>query len=1179
MKNCLLIILFSILTFGISAANTILDEPAKTYNILSEPSIDLPATGEVEEDDIIYVVETANNTAYCKGLRTGINSKANVVIKDNVEFFGNTYPVTSIADKAFNGKTGLTGDLTIGNNVITIGEKAFYNCKGFNGKLTLGENLQTIRENAFYYTSFTGPLVIPDKLEEIGNSAFYGCSGLTQINLSGVTLGNNAFRECIGLKSLDIDCETIPQNCFYGCNNIESIKFGSNTKKILSNNFNNCLITELRIPGSVTTLGSNGSVSSLPFNGCVNLKSLIFENGEDPLEMGCYYSTSNRGQGMFYGLNIEEITLGRNIIYKAGSYGFDRDPYNYGYSAFYSLKYLSNLTITETVTEIHPYLFYYCEALKTITINNSHINRLGDNAFSYCTSLETLDLGQEVEIIENNVFNGCKGLKNIRIGERVETIGNGAFQGCNLLQSIDLGKNVKEIKNRCFSGCQSLTEIIIPSSVIKLGDRDYQSGTITSSDVVFNNCTSLKRIVFEDGDETLTFMGSMLSSCPIEEIYIGRNMGSTPIGGKNTLIKATIGPKVTSLNDNYFSRCSNLEVIDFIDSQLSVLPAWCFNYCTSLTAITVPSSVKEIKEMAFNRCSQLKDVKLGDNLQIINNGVFNNCSALEEIVIPSSTVQIGNPTFSLVDLVFEDCISLKKFIIEDSEKTLKLGTYVNSSNHSSSLFFNNCPLEEVYIGRNITFITEPTYDYEYETNPRVFQYSPFYGISTIKKVELGSLVSKVLIKEFDGCVNLSEVYSYNPVPPNCYGSDSFTDPTKHEGTLYVPMQAISDYQAAPVWEEFFNILPLPNLPTISIEIEDSYESTCTHGYDKVKVGDSLQLTVKYDSPDFYEEVIKWESSQKEIATVNGDSGIVTALSPGTTRIYISSTDNPQLSAYLDLEVFDALAGDANDSEKVNIADVMVISEFVVENPVESWCHANADADGDGKVDSNDITATVNIMLGKEPTATSPAGYSTRSIFNDYIYGEFTKVSASQNNLSIFLNNMREYTTLQADIILPDGCTIDEVVSGQRAKGHNLAYNVTEKGVLKVVLFSLSNASFIETEGALLEIRGDFSDLDQLSVSNIYASDSNAQQYSLEFERGTSEGTTSVDGINAARINVSGINGALTISNAQGLEVFVYSVDGKLIQRFTATDNSQTLSLAKGIYVVRIGNQSFKILLK
>ena len=99
--------------------------------------------------------------------------------------------VTVIGDYAFNYCSGLTGDLTIPNSVITIGSYAFHNCRSLTS-LTIGNSVTTIGNQAFSYYEDGGfilghlsannryadlesIILLAEAPPTISNNSFYGC--------------------------------------------------------------------------------------------------------------------------------------------------------------------------------------------------------------------------------------------------------------------------------------------------------------------------------------------------------------------------------------------------------------------------------------------------------------------------------------------------------------------------------------------------------------------------------------------------------------------------------------------------------------------------------------------------------------------------------------------------------------------------------------------------------------------------------------------------------------------------------------------------------------------------------------------------------------------------------------------------------------------------------------------
>ena len=62
------------------------------------------------------------------------------------------------------------------------------------------------------------------------------------------------------------------------------------------------------------------------------------------------------------------------------------------------------------------------------------------------------------------------------------------------------------------------------------------------------------------------------------------------------------------------------------------------------------------------------------------------------------------------------------------------------------------------------------------------------------------------------------------------------------------------------------------------------------------------------------------------------------------------------------------------------------------------------------------------------------------------------------------------------------------------------------------------------------------------------------------------------------VQITGYAGGISIANAEeGMEIAVYSIDGSVIGKYTATGERMNIDLSqKGIYIVRAGNSSFKV---
>lgn len=125
---------------------------------------------------------------------------------------------------------------------------------------------------------------------------------------------------------------------------------------------------------------------------------------------------------------------------------------------------------------------------------------------------------------------------------------------------------------------------------------------------------------------------------------------------------------------------------------------------------------------------------------------FANCTSLEEISIPGTVTEIGTTCTSERYLPFYKCTSLIKVKFEDGVQNISLGVFFSTSEPNSSYcskgLFAYCPLQEVYIGRNIFYVNYDSY-FSFEKYPEYYGYSAFYNQPMLAKVTFSSTVTEI----------------------------------------------------------------------------------------------------------------------------------------------------------------------------------------------------------------------------------------------------------------------------------------------------------------------------------------------------------------------------------------------------------------------------------------------------
>ena len=224
---------------------------------------------------------------------------------------------------------------------------------------------------------------------------------------------------------------------------------------------------------------------------------------------------------------------------------------------------------------------------------------------------------------------------------------------------------------------------------------------------------------------------------------------------------------VTSFGSYCFERCTGLTSIT-IPSSVTKIGYGCFSHCTGLTSITIPSSVTSLD--GFDGCTGLTSITIPSSVTEIGNGCFEGCTGLTSITIPSSVKRLG-------ESCFEGCIRLTSFTIPAC--VTKLERYC----------FSRC------VG--LTSITIPSSVKEVDDHC-------FEGCFNLTSITIPSSVESLDAHCFSYCENLASIYFKGKLPSASYSS---LDIPKN-CVIKVPAEYLLDYKKAfgpdykyvPVWD-------------------------------------------------------------------------------------------------------------------------------------------------------------------------------------------------------------------------------------------------------------------------------------------------------------------------------------------------------------------------------------------
>ena len=677
----------------------------------------------VKIGDLYYELNTTTRTATVTYETTTssnyLSLPTNLTVPADVTFNGVTFSVTSIADKAFANCTSLES-ISIPSSVTTLGAATintynsndgrylpFYNCTSLKSvRFEDGDTPIKLGSNCYSYTSASNyegkGLFFSCPLEEvyIGRNIEYKNYNTSNTFDSNVRrYGYSAFynQQKLAHVIIGTTVTSIPQYLFYNCTNIEDVAFGQSLKSIPTHAFDG-VSAKLR---------------------CINLPATV-----ETIEERSFYNCNA----------LTQLSLGANTK--------NVKPY-----AFYSCNLLKDVSLGDNLTEIGEYAFY------NLGKDNPNANSIdlpltletiGEYAFAH-SGLKSLIIPNAVTELGEGAFYDSRKLQVFTFGNSCAKLPVSVLSGCISLQSITIPSGVITIEDRAFANCTSLESISIPGSVTTLGAAT--TNTYNSNDgryLPFYNCTSLKSVRFEDGDtpiklgsncysytSTSNFEGKgLFFSCPLEEVYIGRNIeyawghqsytfaiyprryGYSAFYNQPKLVKVTIGETVTKIPDyllyenegvtvmalphvetigsHAYANCSKLTTLNLGDNLKRVENA-AFQYCNNITKLTFPSTIEYIGDEAFSGCNSVTEVTLGSSLKEIGVNGFYNCGSFTALILPDGFTTMGEQAF----------MNCKKLTVA------KLG---NSLTAIPPRAFSKCPaLSEIVCPSTVTSIGDQAF--------------------------------------------------------------------------------------------------------------------------------------------------------------------------------------------------------------------------------------------------------------------------------------------------------------------------------------------------------------------------------------------------------------------------------------------------------------------------------------
>ena len=216
---------------------------------------------------------------------------------------------------------------------------------------------------------------------------------------------------------------------------------------------------------------------------------------------------------------------------------------------------------------------------------------------------------------------------------------------------------------------------------------------------------------------------------------------------------------VTSIAINAFKSCTSLTAVT-IPTSVSIIGSSAFYGCTSLTAVTIPVGVTSIGSSAFYLCTSMTAVTIPVGVTSIAINAFRSCTSLTAVTIPTGVTSIGTQAF-------QSCTSLT---------TVTIPTSVTSI---GSQAFNLCTsLTAVTIPAGVTSISSAVFTFCHSLTSVTIPTSvtsigdwAFESCTSLTAVTIPTSVTSIGHSVFKSCTSLAAVTI--PVGVTSIGANTF----------------------------------------------------------------------------------------------------------------------------------------------------------------------------------------------------------------------------------------------------------------------------------------------------------------------------------------------------------------------------------------------------------------------
>ena len=573
-----------------------------------------------------------------------------------------------------------------------------------------------------------------------------------------------------------------------------------------------------------------------------------------------------------------------------------------------------------------------------------------------------------------------------------------------------------------------------------------------------------------------------------------------------------------------------------------VVPHMSLASLPALQTITFPTSAKTIGMGALAGCKNLKTVTIAPNTTNIEAYAFAGCEKLTTITIPAAVTRIG-------DGAFTRCTALT---------TVNLGSGINATVFSigdetflgcsalTSITFNNRMVsigKRAFAGTQIRALDLSGYTALNTIDDYAFVKAPLTTVkfpNSVKAIGTGALL-------YSSATSVTFPNNLKQVSPFAFAGASGISNINLSKTK---VDTIGDYA-------FYHV----NQPTqLDIPATTSYIGT------KAMVGMTGLTKIisrAVEVPELGEDV--WLGLDQP--------NIILAVSTQSMEDYMAAEQWKEFNIQSNF-----IVGDVNGDGIVDVEDVNEAINHILKLPTSpNFNFDAADVDNNGVIDVEDVNLIINIILKIEIYA--PIEPNTGDVI---IIDDFSIDAGQTRTIDVKLESTADYTALQCDIFLPAGLRIVDIQKTDITQNLTFATGEIDGGWRLLCFGTDGNPMNLDSENAVIRLTvaadEDLASLITINIDNSVLATQDCMAMHCPSTTAYVSSTTGVNDISAGTVRVWAQGNTLIIESNEPATAQLIAINGTSTPLAVMGGHNEYNGIDTGIYIVRIGNESFKVVI-